>query len=102
MLTQSLSLALLLLSQTQLISSFKPLSWSSHSKRHNQIKLQANEGATAFEGPESTPLLDSVNYPHDLKRFDIKQLKQLSHELRWETINAVSKTGGHLSSSLGM
>merc|ERR1719454_2591230 len=32
----------------------------------------------------------------------IKELKQLSHELRWETINAVSKTGGHLGSSLGV
>merc|ERR1719454_12433 len=32
----------------------------------------------------------------------IKELKQLAHELRWETINAVSKTGGHLGSSLGV
>ena len=32
----------------------------------------------------------------------MKQLKQLSHELRWETINSVSKTGGHLGSSLGV
>ena len=30
------------------------------------------------------------------------QLKQLAHELRWETINAVSKVGGHLGSSLGV
>ena len=52
--------------------------------------------------PASTPLLDSVKYPHDLKRMDIKQLKQLSHELRWDTIKSVSKTGGHLGSSLGV
>merc|ERR1719454_2821276 len=32
----------------------------------------------------------------------IKELKQLAHELRWETIKAVSKTGGHLGSSLGV
>lgn len=55
-----------------------------------------------FKGPDSTPLLDSVNSPQDLKRFDLKQLKQLSHELRWDVLNAVSKTGGHLSSSLGV
>lgn len=55
-----------------------------------------------YKGPDSTPLLDTVQSPVDLKRFDIKQLKQLSHELRWETINAVSKTGGHLGSSLGV
>ena len=52
--------------------------------------------------PQSTPLLDSVMYPQDLKRMDIKQLKQLSHELRWDTIKSVSKTGGHLGSSLGV
>jgi len=37
-----------------------------------------------------------------MKSLDMKQLKQLSHELRWETIDAVSKTGGHLGSSLGV
>lgn len=37
-----------------------------------------------------------------MKAFTIKELKQLADELRWETINAVSKTGGHLGSSLGV
>mmetsp|Transcript_11113 Transcript_11113/g.18192 ORF Transcript_11113/g.18192 Transcript_11113/m.18192 type:complete len:776 (+) Transcript_11113:138-2465(+) len=64
-------------------------------------------GATAGQGPpdkgpDGTPLLDTVNFPSDMKRLSVKQLKQLSHELRWETINAVSKTGGHLGSSLGV
>ena len=31
-----------------------------------------------------------------------EELKQLAHELRWEVIEAVSKTGGHFSSSLGV
>merc|ERR1719311_177820 len=53
-------------------------------------------------GPRVSPLLDSVKVPQDMKAFTIKELKQLSHELRWETINAVSKTGGHLGSSLGV
>jgi len=37
-----------------------------------------------------------------MKLFSIKELKQLAYELRWETIHAVSKTGGHLGSSLGV
>lgn len=48
------------------------------------------------------PLLDRVNYPSDLKALSIDELKQLSYELRWEVIEAVSQTGGHLSSSLGV
>lgn len=55
-----------------------------------------------FKGPDSTPLLDTINNPADMKRFSIKQLKQLSYELRWDTIHHVSKVGGHLGSSLGV
>lgn len=55
-----------------------------------------------FAGPETTPILDTIASPKDMKRLDIKQLKQLSHELRWETLQAVSGTGGHLGSSLGV
>ena len=55
-----------------------------------------------FKGPDGTPLLDTIKSPADMKRLSIKQLKQLSNELRWETINAVSGTGGHLGSSLGV
>ncbi|KAL1495696.1 hypothetical protein AB1Y20_016559 [Prymnesium parvum] len=62
--------------------------------------LQPPQGP--FVGPRTTPLLDMVRSPQDLKPFTINELKQLAHELRWETINAVSKTGGHLGSSLGV
>jgi len=55
-----------------------------------------------YAGPRTTPLLDSVGMPRDMRSFTIKELNQLAHELRWETINAVSKTGGHLGSSLGV
>ena len=48
------------------------------------------------------PLLDKVKFPSDTKGMSIEQLKQLSDELRWEVIEAVSQTGGHLSSSLGV
>ncbi|MGH7188935.1 MAG: 1-deoxy-D-xylulose-5-phosphate synthase [Acetobacteraceae bacterium] len=50
----------------------------------------------------STPLLDRVRYPQDLRNFSVEQLKTLAAELRAETIDAVSTTGGHLGASLGV
>ncbi|MFY0616253.1 1-deoxy-D-xylulose-5-phosphate synthase [Shimia sp.] len=49
-----------------------------------------------------TPLLDQVHLPEDLKRFSDSELTQLAHELRSETISAVSETGGHLGAGLGV
>lgn len=49
-----------------------------------------------------TPLLDRVQSPADLKRFSDAELTRLAHELRTETINAVSMTGGHLGAGLGV
>ena len=49
-----------------------------------------------------TPLLDRVNKPEDLKQLTDAQLTQLAHELRLETISAVSETGGHLGAGLGV
>jgi len=50
----------------------------------------------------NTPLLDQVNVPADLKRFNDAQLRQIADELRQETISAVSETGGHLGAGLGV
>src|ERR1700710_2348399 len=50
----------------------------------------------------STPLLDRVRYPADLRNFSPEQLRQLADELRAETVDAVSVTGGHLGASLGV
>ncbi len=50
----------------------------------------------------STPLLDQVSIPEDLKQFSDAELTQLAHELRAETISAVSETGGHLGAGLGV
>lgn len=47
-------------------------------------------------------LLDSVNYPEDYRHFNISQLKQLSDELREETIKKVMEVGGHLGAGLGV
>ena len=49
-----------------------------------------------------TPLLDKVHVPADLKRFSDAELTQIAHELRTETISAVSQTGGHLGAGLGV
>ncbi|MGY3438330.1 MULTISPECIES: 1-deoxy-D-xylulose-5-phosphate synthase [unclassified Marinovum] len=49
-----------------------------------------------------TPLLDKVHGPADLKQFSDGELVQLAHELREETISAVSETGGHLGAGLGV
>jgi 1-deoxy-D-xylulose-5-phosphate synthase len=49
-----------------------------------------------------TPLLDQVHIPADTRGFDIPQLRQLADELRAETIDAVSVTGGHLGAGLGV
>jgi len=50
----------------------------------------------------ATPLLDTVGSPADLKRFSDPDLARLAHELRQETIAAVSETGGHLGAGLGV
>ena len=49
-----------------------------------------------------TPLLDRVKLPADLKALSDRELRQLSDELRAETISAVSVTGGHLGAGLGV
>jgi 1-deoxy-D-xylulose-5-phosphate synthase len=50
----------------------------------------------------STPLLDLVDTPEDLRKLNPSDLKQLADELRSETISAVSVTGGHLGAGLGV
>ena len=49
-----------------------------------------------------TPLLDTVDTPHDLRRLESSQLRQLADELRAEMIDTVGTTGGHLGSGLGV
>jgi 1-deoxy-D-xylulose-5-phosphate synthase len=49
-----------------------------------------------------TPLLDQIRTPADLRRFEEKDLRQIADELRRETIDAVSVTGGHLGAGLGV
>ncbi len=50
----------------------------------------------------STPLLDTVHFPADLRTLKPDQVRQVADELRHEVISAVSVTGGHLGAGLGV
>jgi 1-deoxy-D-xylulose-5-phosphate synthase len=49
-----------------------------------------------------TPLLDTINTPDDLRRLPPVQLRQVADELRAETIDAASVSGGHFGAGLGV
>src|SRR3979411_80520 len=49
-----------------------------------------------------TPLLDTIRTPDDLRRLKVEQVQQVADELRQETIDAVSVTGGHFGAGLGV
>ncbi|XP_024358572.1 probable 1-deoxy-D-xylulose-5-phosphate synthase, chloroplastic [Physcomitrium patens] len=81
---------------------------------HSSLRLRSNGKSriAASAVPDSsaeypaekppTPLLDTINYPMHMKNLTVRELKQLANEVRAETIHTVSKTGGHLGSSLGV
>jgi 1-deoxy-D-xylulose-5-phosphate synthase len=50
----------------------------------------------------NTPMLDKVRLPADSRDLSIPELKQLADDLRHETIDTVSVTGGHLGAGLGV
>ncbi len=54
------------------------------------------------ESIPSTPLLDKVDYPSDLRKLSKKELDQLSDELREYLIYSVSQSGGHFGAGLGV
>ncbi len=55
----------------------------------------------ANDSRSTTPLLDKVTCPADLKKLSARQLSRLAAELREELIGTVTQTGGHLGASLG-
>jgi 1-deoxy-D-xylulose-5-phosphate synthase len=68
----------------------------------NVINSALNTQHSALgSGAAKYELLKSVNYPHELRRLDVRQLRQLADELRAFLLESVSQTGGHLSSNLG-
>ncbi len=58
-----------------------------------------NIAVTTFS---KTPLLDTIHTPDDLRRLKVEQVRQVADELRQETIDAVSVTGGHFGAGLGV
>jgi 1-deoxy-D-xylulose-5-phosphate synthase len=52
--------------------------------------------------PPLTPALDKIKSPKDLKGLNIGELREVANDLRTETIDAVSVTGGHLGAGLGV
>ena len=55
-----------------------------------------------MSNPSNTPLLDRVDTPQALRKLPESDLRQVADELRRETIDAVSVTGGHLGAGLGV
>lgn len=95
---------LLCLSLSLVANAFVPVSTIRHG--YKTSLAQAAEGSSIpgppYSGPAVKPILDSIDSPDDMKGLDMRQLKQLANEVRWEVLESVSKTGGHLSSSLGV
>lgn len=67
-----------------------------------KASIDTAEDEVRYRGPRTTPLLDSIRSPLDLRRLSLAELRRLAYELRWETLRAVSQTGGHLGASLGV
>jgi 1-deoxy-D-xylulose-5-phosphate synthase len=67
-----------------------------------ECEIEASEVKTLVPGKPETPLLDTIKYPEDLRKLAPEQLPQVANELRLETIDAVSVTGGHLGAGLGV
>src|SRR5215216_2304918 len=70
--------------------------------RAEHAQAHACTEGSSMSASSKTPLLDRVRHPADLRNLSTEQLKQLAGELRAETIDAVSVTGGHLGAGLGV
>ncbi|KAF8822193.1 1-deoxy-D-xylulose-5-phosphate synthase [Cardiosporidium cionae] len=64
--------------------------------------LETRDSSSQASALQSTPLLDKISSPRDLKKLSVKELSELANEVRWNVIHSVSQTGGHLSASLGV
>ncbi len=73
-------------------------------KKARDAKLRAVETGIGHNsaGALRTPMLDCIRSPRDLRSLNAEQLTQVADELRAETLDAVSTTGGHLGASLGV
>ena len=67
----------------------------------NKLQRQTAENSDNARSV-ATPLLDSIESVETLRRLPVSQLRQISDELRTETIHAASVTGGHFGAGLGV
>lgn len=67
-----------------------------------ECEIEASDVKALVGGKPTTPLLDTIHTPEDLRKLKVSQLPQVANELRAETIDAVSVTGGHLGAGLGV
>ena len=51
---------------------------------------------------EKYKFLNNINFPSDIRKLTLSELKILADEVRQEMISAVSETGGHLGAGLGV
>mmetsp|Transcript_126528 Transcript_126528/g.319545 ORF Transcript_126528/g.319545 Transcript_126528/m.319545 type:complete len:818 (-) Transcript_126528:39-2492(-) len=82
------------------------------SKKARCVAVNAAAGAAEADGPpkrgyfppRATPILDSMNDEGtaSMRRMTVEQLKELAEEVRWQVLDAVSVTGGHLGAGLGV
>ncbi|KAJ0040537.1 hypothetical protein Pint_27721 [Pistacia integerrima] len=76
---------------------------SADGEKKMAIKREKDGSRIGFSGEKpDTPLLDTINYPLHMKNLSTQDLEQLATELREDIVYSVSKTGGHLGSSLGV
>jgi 1-deoxy-D-xylulose-5-phosphate synthase len=68
----------------------------------DRLKGPSASSAPSGSAASKTPLLDQITVPADLRALAPEQLHQVADELRTETIDAVSVTGGHLGAGLGV
>ncbi|CAK9148801.1 unnamed protein product [Ilex paraguariensis] len=73
-------------------------------KRDDSTKINGQATRTLnFSGEKPfTPILDTINHPIHMNNLSVEELEKLADELREEIVYTVSKTGGHLSASLGV
>ncbi|KAJ6828205.1 putative 1-deoxy-D-xylulose-5-phosphate synthase 2, chloroplastic isoform X1 [Iris pallida] len=75
----------------------------SDGEKKSLVRKEKGSWKLDFSGEKpATPLLDTVNYPVHMKNLSTQDLEQLAAELRVDIVHSVSKTGGHLSASLGV
>jgi len=65
---------------------------------------KAEEPKKGYFPPQPTPLLDSLGDEgtQRIRSMSVPELKQLADEVRWQVLDAVSVTGGHLGAGLGV